>query len=256
MAYAALAVGAALTPLASAQTTTWFYGGTNNSATFGVTADSSQAITWQDSWAAADTFANSNYFGTESLQVNRPDALGIEQGIAMYGFGGTGLNAADVTSALLYLRSDFSFPTGSPNTWNIVGIANGNTSWDTSTMTWNDINGGAAGDWTGGTLGASLAGNFGSFQDLGTSNDTNIAIDITSALQAYLAGSISGIAFVNSTTGDTFSANDYAFVPFSNDNTTATNRPGLLVTTQVIPEPSSVLLGLLGTLALVRRRRC
>ena len=253
-----LAAFFALAAGASAQATTWFYGASDNSANFGVTPDSSQAITWNDAWANGDalqnTYGNNNYIGSESLQVSRPDLFGYDQSIMMFGFGGTGLTAADVGNAILHIRQDFSSFPGFPNTWNIVGIAAGNTGWDTNTMTWNDINGGAAGDWTGGTLGGSLFGSYGTFQDLG-SNTTpgNIAIDVTSAFQAFLNGTISGIAFVDSTTGTTFAATDLSFIPFSNDNTIATNRPGLLVT--AIPEPSTALLGCLGVLALLRRRR-
>jgi hypothetical protein len=232
--------------------TTWFYGASDNKATFGVTADNSQAITWMDSWAGGTNY-NSNKFGTVSLQVNRPNVDGGGQSIIMFGFDGTGLTSSQVGSASLYLRQDFSFPTNVPNTWNIVGIAAGNNNWDTNTMSWNDINGASAGDWTGGTLGGSLSGSYGTFQDLGTSLDGNVAIDLTSAFKAYLDGSITGIAFVNATNGNTFTAANYAFVPFSNDNVTATNRPGLLVT--AIPEPSSALFGLIGAVALFRRRR-
>jgi len=161
--------------------------------------------------------------------------------------------AAGVGNAILHIRQDFSSFPGLPNTWNIVGIAADNTGWDTNTMSWNDINGGAAGDWTGGTLGGSLFGSYGTFQDLGTNVDGNIAINLTSAFQAFLNGTISGIAFVDSTNGDTFNGIDYFFSPYSNDSATATNRPGLLVT--AIPEPSTALLGCLGVLALLRRRR-
>lgn len=256
-ALAVFAAAAGLAATASGQTTTWYYGASNNSANFGVTPTTSQAITWQDGWASADTLANNNFFGSQSLQVNRPDTFGADQSILMFGFGGTGLSAANVSAATLYLREDFSFFNGTTssgtNTWNIVGIAAGNSGWDTNTMTWSDINGASAGDWTGGTLGGSLSGSYGSFAVAATSADANVSIDLTLAFKAYLNGTISGIAFVNSTNGDTFSGNDYSFVPFSNDNTTATNRPGLLVTT--VPEPASASFGLLGAVGLLIRRR-
>ena len=248
-----LAAFFALAAGASAQATTWYYGASNNSANFGVTPDFSQAITWNDAWAGG-TGANNNYFGSQSLQSNRPSQQGINQAIMMFGFGGTGLTAGDVGSAILHIRQDFSSLPGFPNTWNIVGIAAGNTGWDTNTMTWNDIDGVAGpGDWTGDTLGGSLFGSYGTFQDLGTNVDGNIAINVTSAFQAFLDGTITGIAFTNPTNGTTFSASSFAVIPFSNNNAIATNRPGLLVT--AIPEPSTALLGCLGVLALLRRRR-
>lgn len=246
------ALAAAFATGAHAQTT-WFYGASDNSANFGVTADSSSAITWMDGWAYAAA-PDKTLFGSQALQVNRPSLIGEEQSIMLFGFGGTGLASADVSSALLYIRQDFSFPTGTPNTWNIVGLSSGNSDWDNSSMTWNDINGASAGDWTGGTLLGSLNGvNYGTFQDLGTSTDGNLSIDLTAAMKAYLDGTISGIAFVNSTPGDTFTGSDYALIAYSNDNLTASNRPGLLVT--AVPEPSSALLGGLGILLLLRRRR-
>ena len=254
-ALAALAAVAAFITDASGQTTTWYYGASNNSANFGVTPTSSQAITWQDNWAGGTNFDQA-HFGEGDLLVNRPDMLSEEQSIMMFGFGGTGLSAANVGTALLYLREDFSIfndTASGSNTWNIVGIASGNSGWDNSGMTWNDINGGTAGDWTGGTLVNSLSGSYGSFSVAATSTDTNLSIDITSALKAYLNGTISGIAFVNSTDGDTLSGSSYSFDSYSNDNTTATNRGGLLVT--AVPEPSAALLGLLGATGLVLRRR-
>jgi PEP-CTERM motif len=244
------AITLALTSSGFAQTTTWFYGASDNSANFSVSADSSSAITWQDGWASGNVLGNNNFFGSQSIQSNRPNQFSQNQAISLYSFGGTGLLSGNVTSALLYLRQDFS---SNAQSWNIVGLAAGNSGWDTNTMTWNDINGAGAGDWTGGTLGASLSGSYGSFTSTGLGTDTNISVDITSAFQAYLDGTITGIAFVNATIGTTTSAGDNRFIPFSNDNDTATNRPGLLVT--AIPEPSAALLGGLGLLALLRRRR-
>lgn len=256
-ALAVFAAAAGLAATASGQTTTWYYGASNNSATFGVTPTTSQAITWQDNFAVADSLGNSNFFGQSFLQVTRPDSDGLDQSIMMFGFAGTGLSAANVSAATLYLREDFSAfggnSSGGSNTWNIVGIAAGNNGWDTNTMTWNDINGASAGDWTGGTLLNSLSGSYGSFSVAATLTDTNIPINITSAFQAYLNGTISGIAFVNSTNGDTFSSGDYLFQVYSNDDTTATNRPGLLVTT--VPEPAAASLGLIGAVGLLIRRR-
>lgn len=255
-ALAVFSAAAALAGTASGQTTTWYYGASNNSATYGVTPTTSQAITWQDGWAGGTNFDQA-HFGEDSLQVNRPDATGIEQSIMMFGFSGTGLSASNVSAATLYLREDFSafagLANGSSNTWNIVGIAAGNSGWDNSGMTWNDINGATSGDWTGGTLGGSLSGSYGSFSVASTNTDTNIPIDITLALKAYLNGTISGIAFVNSTNGDTFASTDYEFVSYSNDNATATNLPGLLVT--AVPEPTSASLGLIGAVGLLIRRR-
>jgi hypothetical protein len=255
-ALAVFATAAALAATASGQTTTWYYGASDNSATFGITPTASQAITWQDAFAGS-TNNDATYSGSDFLMVNRPDSDGTQQSIMMFGFGGTGLSAANVSAATLYLREDFSFfagnNSGGSNTWNIVGLAAGNTGFDNSGMTWNDINGGTAGDWTGGTLINSLSGSFGSFSVAATSTDTNIPIDITLAFQSYLNGTISGIAFVNSTNGDSFVANDYLFQAYSNDNTTATNRPGLLVT--AVPEPGTASFGLIGAVGLLIRRR-
>jgi MYXO-CTERM domain-containing protein len=253
-AFAALASVAALLSSASAGTT-WYYGASDNSATFGVTADTSQAITWADAWGGGSA-PDTNFQGSQSLQVSRPDMLGLEQSIILYGFAGTGLSASSVASAMLYLRSDFSFQFGSPNTWTIMGLSPGNGAFDTSAMTYNDLSTSTALDWSGTEttmLSAMTGTTYGTFSDLGTDVDGNVAINITAALQAYLNGTISGIAFVNSTNGDSFSSTDYMFSPYSNESTTATNRPGLLVTT--VPEPSVSLLGLFGVTGLALRRR-
>lgn len=242
----------ALVSAASAQTTTkWFYGNSNNSATFGVTADSSSAIDWQDGWASELTPTNNN-FGGGSIQTNRPSTLGSNESVAMFGFGGTGLNSADVTAASLYFVQDF----GHAVTWNIIGLPSGDSVWDTASMSWNDINGAGAGDWTGGTLGTAAAAglSFGSFATSGLGVDANVNVDITSAFKAYLDGTIGGIAFVNLSNGSSLTAADQRLVMFSDDNATAALRPGLLVT-QAIPEPSASLLGLLGVVGLLTRRK-
>ena len=247
-------VAVALASAALGQTSTWFYGATNNSTNYGVTPTNSQAVTWMDNWAGGADPELTKY-NTESLQASRPDLEGLEQGIIMYGFGGLGITAAEVTSASLYLTHDYSYPESAPNTWNIVGIAAGNSNWDTNKMTWGDLDTSTTADWTGGTLLGSLTGNYGTFQDFGNINDIKFSIDITAALKAYLDGTISGIAFVNSNPTDAFGGANYAFSPFSDNSVTATNRPGLLVNIAPVPEPSSSLLALSGALVLLLRRR-
>jgi hypothetical protein len=250
-----IALSSLLAPMAmAASTSTWFYGATDNSSTtFGVTADNSQAITWMDSWAGG-TNKDGTKFNDTGLAVNRPSRFGAGQSIMTFGFDGTGLSAGDVTDATLYLRQDFSSPNNVTNTWNIVGIAAGNNNWDTANMTWNDLDTSSASiDWTGGTLLDSLTGSYGSFDITGSSTDLNVPINITTAFQDYLSGAISGIAFVNSTLGTTPSAIDNLFVVYSDQNVTASNRPGLLVTT--IPEPTSALFLPLCALLVLRRRR-
>ncbi|MBB5351738.1 hypothetical protein HNR46_001977 [Haloferula luteola] len=240
----------ALTGGALGQTTTWFYGSGNNSANYSVTADnySSLGSGWQDGWASQLT--GTTGYDTVSIQTNAPQMFGTQQAGILYGFDGTGLNSAQVSTAMLYLRQDYS---STSQTWTIYGLATGNTGWDSSNMTWADLDTSSATDWTGDTLVGSLGSTYGTFSTTGLDVDTNISVDITDAFKAYLDGSISGIAFMQNANGTTLNGGDRRLIVFSDENLTSSNLPGLLVTQ--VPEPSTAILGLLGSLALLRRRR-
>lgn len=232
----------ALAGSAFAQTNTCYYGASDDS---GISADSSSAITSQDGWASGNVLGNNHFCGSAGLQSNRPDMLSQNQAVSLNSCFGIGLTSGESSSALLYLRKDYSF---TAQTWNIVGLAARNAGWDTNTMTWNDIDGTGADDLPGGTLVGSLASSYGSLASSYGSYDTtapstpdhNITVDLTSAFQAYLNG-------LTPTVGDNL------FQAYSKNNATATNPTGLLMTT--IPELSSALHGSVGFLLLLRRRR-
>src|SRR5688572_13812993 len=95
----------ALAGSAFAATTTWYHGGTNNSALFGVTPTNSTTITWRDNWAGGSNF-DSPRVGSPSLQSTRPDITSGDQSIMSFGFDGTGITSSQVDSAFLYLVQD------------------------------------------------------------------------------------------------------------------------------------------------------
>ena len=172
----------------------------------------------------------------------------------LYGFAGAAINAissGDVVSAILHIRQAFSSPN---QIWNVVGISNADANWDNASMTWNTdgVNG-----WSGAipTLGQSTVFNYGTVSTT-TGTDVNITLDITNAFISLLDGNISGIALINlSNIPGTPNQNSARFNPYSNEDLVASNRPGLLVTTNAVPEPSTALLGAIGLLTILRRRR-
>lgn len=241
------------TMLASNGASTWYYGQSDNSATFstllGATPDSKVQLStgWKDA-AKTENSPDTTGLTTENIQVNRPDILNRNEAIIIFGFDDTGLTSSSVNLAELYFVQDFA----SAGTWNIMGIAAGDANWYNLAMTWNDINGATAGDWTGGTLGGSVSGNYGTFSS-SVGQEVTRKVDITNAFKAYLDGTIKGIAFVNLTKGATATASDNVLTMYSNDTTNAAYRPGLLV--DAIPEPSAALLSLFGGLGLLTRRK-
>jgi hypothetical protein len=243
-----------------AQNNWYFGGGTNTASNFTLPSiDNNLSIGagWRDAFGDS-TAPDFEFFGSGATQVSRPNLLGEEEAVAIWSFTGlthlgSPLTSADVGTAILHLRQSSLATTGIDNTYTIGGLVTGNAAFDTSAMSWNDINDGGAGDWTGGTLGGSITGSFGSFTAT-PGFDTLVSIDLTDALKAYLDGTIDGIVLYNFTDDlGALAGSDNAFIPYSNDNLTQANRPGLLVT--IVPEPSTALLGAIGALALLRRRR-
>ena len=242
-----LALLLAFAGTAHAQSTNIWIGNNNNSlAATGTAADTYQSGGWKDITVnqAITTPDNSN-----PNQFNAPNVFGEEQGITVYGFGGiTGLTAAEVTSALLYANiSDVvDFASNGTVTFSLHGINPGLASFAENNTSWTTLNAG------------SLLNNYGTFT-IGSSdtlNGTWVSYDVTSAFQDYLTGSIGGLAFTINTAGSTFNGNDLAVQFNSQENASASLRPGIMVTAAPIPEPSAaLLLGCLGFIRLLRRAR-
>ncbi|HKK18072.1 MAG TPA: hypothetical protein VJ952_05265 [Opitutales bacterium] len=246
-----LALLAACGGAAFGQVSTWYYGGGNDTiGNYGQTADSSQAITWNDSWAEGGAQQDNNYLDSERLQVNLEVTLQTtsEAAVALLGFSGISTNPADITSAILYIQPTSVF--GS-NTFFIGGVPAAESNWDTAEMSFNDYATGTS--WSGGNLVDTVFGNYGSFSAADGITDP-IAIDLTDALVAYLNGEIGGIAFYNDAVGDFSVPGNEAIIFGSNESTVDAERPGLLV--EAVPEASTALFLLFGGfLMLIRRRR-
>ena len=245
-----LALLAACGGAAFGQVSTWYYGGGNDTiGNYGQTADSSQAITWNDNFSSGQA-PDENFFGSERLQVNLEVTLQTtsQAAVALFGFSGISTNPADITAATLYIQPTSAF--GS-NTFFIGGVPAAESNWDTDQMSFNDYAAGTS--WSGGNLVDTVSGNYGSFSTTDGNTDP-IAIDLTNALVAYLNGEIGGIAFYNDAVGDFSVPGNEAIIFGSNDSTVDAERPGLLI--EAVPEASTALFLLFGGfLMLIRRRR-
>lgn len=228
----------------SASAETLWIGNNDNSLTAtGAAADLFQNGGWKDLTVnQAIPFADN----TSPNQFNATNIFGDEQGITVYGFGGiAGITASDVTSAFLYANvfDVVDFPTNGSVSFTLHGITPGLSGFTEASTTWSTLNSG------------SLLGNYGSFNISSSDliNGTWVSYDVTAAFQDYLNGNIGGLAFTIDTPGSTFNGNDHAVQFNSQENATASLRPGLLVT---VPEPSAALLiGCIGLVRLIRRGR-
>jgi hypothetical protein len=247
----------ALTASAMGQTTTWYFDTTNNSAAAGVTPNASVNIgaAWQDTFLSQLNPATAQ--GTSGIsQANpRADFLGdgsivsSDQNWQIWSFGNLGITDT-INSAVLWLSardtlSGGSFPAGQTNTWTIYGF---NQPVNQATMTWNSSVGGVV-----------TGSNYGTFNITGGAGGAVpgfTGVNITSALQAYNAGTITGIVIGRaSPLVGSLDGTDVRIVFDTSESATAGFRPGLAVTTTPIPEPSAALLSAMGALALLRRKR-
>jgi hypothetical protein len=242
-ALALLALGAG--PLL-AQTTTWYYDTSNNAAAAGSTATVFTDIgaAWQD--VQVSQVVPGGFFGGASETAATPTAQFVNDiSFQVWAFGNLGIASGDITAASLRVtvESILTQPPGAPATWTIFGYTGGAVNQNTMnyTNTSPDIN---------------TAINFGSFGTAGNYvGGSWFNIDVTSALQAYTAGTIDGIVIGNTTDSPLLTGADFTLQFNTSEDPSASLRPGLQVTTMPIPEPSAALLGACGALALLRRRR-
>lgn len=227
-----------------AQTTTWYYDTTNNAAAAGSPATQFTNIgaAWQDTFIS-QLETGVNFGSAIATQANPISQFGnADDAWQIWSFGALGIAPGDITAASLGVSFDGggSLPNGGTNTWTIYGYNAGPV--NQSTMTYTN-------SFTGINQGTS----YGTFQTTGFyTADSWFNIDVTSALQAYADGTITGIVIGNVTESPILFGTDNALL-FNTSEDAAGVRPGLQVTT--IPEPSAALLGAFGALALLRRRR-
>lgn len=226
-----------------AQTTTWYYDTTNNAAAAGSSATVFTDIgtAWQDTFIS-QLQIGSNFGSSIGTQANPTSQFDPDDTWQIWSFGDLGITPGDIAAASLGVSFDGvgSQPAGVTNTWTIFGFTGGPV--DQSTMT-----------YTNSFSGIDLGTTYGTFQTTGLYvADSWFNINVTSALQAYAAGTISGIVIGNVTESPLFTGAENA-LNFNTSEDAAGVRPGLQVTT--IPEPSAALLGAFGALALLRRRR-
>ena len=242
--YVVAALAAAFTITASGQTTTW-YGVANNALSAGVTGTTYSAVSnanWHDAYIIASDPLASDGFNASS-QVRGPKVGGIggtnAQMISVFGFDGLTITDT-ITSAAL--RLDLTIANAAPFNVYLTGISNG-SNWTEGNATWNSL-------VTAGYL-----------NNAATTNPVTItagtgwkSFDITSLLQQYVAGTIDGIAMVRATPFSGGQGNQPNMVFLTSEDLTG-NTPGLVVTTMPVPEPSAAVLGGLGVLTLLSRRR-
>lgn len=253
-AHTALAVFAAagLAATASGQTTTWYSDTTNNSAIATGTAANAfvdLGANWKDTYIRQDQ-ASTNFGTATGMQVNRDGTIANDVSILMVGWDNLNITGT-VTSAAYYFTLEGAAVAGTSNTWYMVGINGSQSAWTETGATWTNAN--ALVDQVN-----FATTNFGSFTYAGNSADYNdstkwFSLDVTTALAAYKAGTISGIALINNASSGSSLGTAQRLQLNSVEETNTALRGGLLVTT--VPEPASVSLGLIGAVGLLIRRR-
>ena len=239
----------------SAQSVVNWYGNTNNSAAYGVTVTGSYSPgTWQDTMVAHATPA-SNFGSLDNMQANWNSPLGSNRQAILMTFGNLGLSGGQfITNAQLHTNFLSAGAATNQDTWHVFGL---NTPLNENTVTWNSIGATLDAAWAGGLV----PGNpnyFSTFSTVGLagSDGENFSINVTSALQAYKAGTISTLALINFSNVPVGPGSAERLGFYTSEAVTVANQPGLAVTVSPVPEPgSALLLGAASSLALLRRRR-
>ena len=238
-----------LAGLVQAQNTTYWVGNNDNSLTAtGVAAQNFQNGGWKD----LTTFENlpNTAFNGSPLGITGASLMGGDRNITYFGFNTiSGFTAGQVISASIYGNiNDATYlnqVSGSQITITTRGLALSQLNFSETTSSWNTLND------------THLTTNYGSFTvDPSIADGSWLSMDVTNALKDYLNGTIGGIAFEITRPGDSFTASDQTVQLMSQENTTASLRPGMMVNVAPVPEPSGALLGgLAGMIGLLRRRR-
>ena len=238
-----------LAGLVQAQNTTYWIGNNDNSLTAtGTQAQNYQNGGWKD-MSTYELLTNSN-LNTNPNQISAASFFGGDRAITFYGFNSiSGFTAAQVLSASIYGNINevnwLNQSIGTTVTATIRGLSTSQVNFSEGTATWANLND------------THLTTNYGNFIiDRDIANGSWFAVDVTSALQDYLNGTIGGIAFTIDTLGESFEGSDIMIQFQSQENATASLRPGMMVNVAPVPEPSGALLGgIAGMMALLRRRR-
>ena len=165
---------------------------------------------------------------------------------------GTGVNQlptyTTISNASLWVNV---FQVASDQTITIRGINWGDRDWQEDQASFAEKNEGSSTAWFGGgDFDGTLTGSYGTF---GNPSGTNwFEIDVTAAVEAYLAGNIGGIALVSSSSPGGEIRNFYC----SSDEADNGLQPGLFIS-YAIPEPMGVglfMLGIITTLFIKRRK--
>jgi hypothetical protein len=168
----------------------------------------------------------------------------------VYGFNSiSGFTATDVQAASIYGNINEVFylnqPSGNAVIATIRGLESSQRNFSEGTANWNNLNN------------SHFTTSYGTFSiDPNIINGSWFGVDVTNALKDYLNGTIGGIAFEVTQQGESFTGSDIMIQFQSQENTTASLRPGMMVNVAPVPEPSGALLGgLAGMIGLLRRRR-
>jgi hypothetical protein len=237
-----------LAGLVQAQFTTYWIGNNDNS----LTATGGQAQHYQNGgWKDLTTFENlpNTAFNGSPLGITGASFFAGDRNITYFGFGTiSGFTASEILTASIYGNiNDATYLNQTSGNLSITtrGLALSQLNFSETTSSWNTLND------------THLTTNYGSFiVDPNVPDGSWLSMDVTNALKDYLNGTIGGIAFEITRIGESFTASDQTVQLMSQENLTASLRPGLLVNVVPVPEPSGALLGgIAGMMALLRRRR-
>jgi MYXO-CTERM domain-containing protein len=204
----------------------WFHSGTDNAAGAGVSPDTTVDIggQWGDTFLTEQNpdVAPANGNGIQANPVGTFLGSSLEdQAIQIWSFGDLSSTiTSPIDSASLHLTWEFSNNTDTFEIWGYSGSEN------VSTMTWNN----SVADVDTGT-------SYGSFSAIDSPADGDwFSIDITAAMQDYMAGTINAIAIGTNAINVDAVGTDNRIIFSSSEDPIAGNHPGLLV---AVPEPSA-----------------
>jgi len=210
----------------------------------GLTADATRQITVRDTLINPLQRDQANGLNEEVAvqQLRTLPALQAHALISFDGWIGTGPNqvatGSTIINAMLYL--DLVQLSGSPAA-TLMGLNVADANWSESQATANNRASGTS--WTGGSFESALASNYGTLS--APTADGRYAVDITAAIQDYLAGNISGLVLVGSSEAVS-DVRNYFF-----DARTEV----LAINYTQVPEPIGASLLLIGVCVLLLKRR-
>ncbi|PDH31331.1 MAG: hypothetical protein CNE95_01080 [Puniceicoccaceae bacterium MED-G30] len=176
---------------------------------------------------------NAQANGPATSQIN-PPLVNSQPNYMAFGFGNLGIAAGStINAASLNVSANNVGVTQTYTIYGLTGTVDNNLEWANANFN---------------PTTANTYGTFTSFTGSGT-------VDLSSAIQAYVNGVITGIAIGTTDSAGAFNINDNYLTFATSENSNTALRPSLMV--DFVPEPSTyaLIFGLVALVGVVRRRK-